>query len=331
MTPPAPAVTVVVPTRNRVGLLARAVASALAQEAVPLEVVVADDASTDDTASCLRRVLDERVRVIHLAPRAGVSRARNEALGMARGEWLAFLDDDDFWAPHKLRSQLEASRAAGAVLTYARAVVLDETGVVKRVTRPAPPDELDRALLGTNTIGTPSGVLARTGAVPSIGGFDEELSTFADWDLWLRLLRHGTAAFVGDELFAYVEHAENMHATQIRSARAELRLLARKHRDLCRARGTRFGSPELSRWLLSQYRPQGPRLEAAREYARLGLRHGSPRDLGRAVGVLLGKRPMRLGRAVFGAAQGRSGDSPPPREPPWVAAALRGDAFSDTP
>jgi glycosyltransferase involved in cell wall biosynthesis len=310
-------VTVVIPTRNRARLLGRALAGVLGQQEVRL----------DETASALGRVDDPRLRVIRLSPRQGVARARNTAIAEAHGTWVAFLDDDDVWAPHKLRRQIESARKNEAALVYSPAVVVDEDGRVKLVTEPAAPAALGRAMLETNTIGTPSGVVALTRAILDLDGFDDRLSTFADWDLWLRLLQRGPAAMVEEPLFAYTEHRTNMHVTQIGAARAELSYLARKHKALCRTQGVRFGSISLSRWLLSHYRPQGRRVDAAREYAAVGIRHRSARDLGRAVGVLLGERYLRLGRALVG--PDRDSDKPQGRRaaPLWLAEALTGNAF----
>src|SRR4051794_9306561 len=112
---PAPGVTVVIPTFNRWRVLsARALPSALAQEDVDLEVVVVVDGSTDETASGLESLEDERVRVVRHARPLGLHRARNAGIAAARGEWVAFLDDDDVWAPWKLRTQLALVNEANA-------------------------------------------------------------------------------------------------------------------------------------------------------------------------------------------------------------------------
>src|SRR2546421_12955356 len=102
----APEATVIIPTRDRWPLLAVTLCGALAQEGVTLEVIVVDDGSVDQTPRRLAEVIDERVRVIRHPSSRGVAAARNSAIAAARGEWLAFLDDDDLWAPHKLRIQL---------------------------------------------------------------------------------------------------------------------------------------------------------------------------------------------------------------------------------
>ncbi len=102
-------VSVVIPTRNRSTLLAMALRSVFHQQDVELEVIVVDEASTDDTSTMLATIGDARVRVIRNDAPHGVSAARNSGAAEARGEWLAFLDDDDLWAPTKLARQIHAA------------------------------------------------------------------------------------------------------------------------------------------------------------------------------------------------------------------------------
>src|SRR4029453_7953121 len=100
-------VSVVVPTRNRSALLARTLQSVLRQQDVEFEVIVVDEASTDETPAVLSALGNQRVRVIrHDSPR-GLSAARNNGAAGASGEWLAFIDDDDLWAPDRLARQLD--------------------------------------------------------------------------------------------------------------------------------------------------------------------------------------------------------------------------------
>ena len=112
----APDVSVIVPTFDRVALLPRALASALSQTGPALEVLVADDGSTDGTAGALARYAsDPRVRVLRLE-HGGVCRARNSAVAEARAPLLAFLDSDDEWAPGKLAAQCALLRETGLAI-----------------------------------------------------------------------------------------------------------------------------------------------------------------------------------------------------------------------
>src|ERR1044071_6101497 len=104
-------VSVIVPTRNRSSLLSKTLRTVLRQQDVELEVIVVDEASTDGTAALLATLGDARVRVIHHDRPRGVSAARNHGADEARGEWLAFIDDDGLWAPDKLAQQINAARS----------------------------------------------------------------------------------------------------------------------------------------------------------------------------------------------------------------------------
>ena len=97
-------VTVVVPTRNRAAMLRQALRSVAAQRGVDLEAVVVDDGSTDATPAVVTAIGDRRLRLVRHQRPQGVSTARNRGVAEARGRWVAFLDDDDVWAPEKLAS-----------------------------------------------------------------------------------------------------------------------------------------------------------------------------------------------------------------------------------
>src|SRR4051794_21640954 len=108
-----PLVSVVVPTHNRASLLARTVRSIARQHLSELEIIVVDDGSRDATAVAACSA-DARVRVIRHAHALGVSAARNRGVAEARGQWIAFCDDDDLWAPDKLELQIAEADRAGA-------------------------------------------------------------------------------------------------------------------------------------------------------------------------------------------------------------------------
>ena len=112
------AVSVVIPAYNMAHYIERAVASALGQSLADLEVLVVDDASRDRTAAVVERlaIADPRVRLIRLPVNGGLSVARNAAIAEARGEWIAILDADDWYAPERLEKLVAAGRAGDADL-----------------------------------------------------------------------------------------------------------------------------------------------------------------------------------------------------------------------
>lgn len=99
-------VSVIIPTHNYGRFLRAAIESVQAQTVSDLEIIVVDDASSDNTSEILASIADPRMRVFRLETSQGVSVARNTGIEHARGEYIAFLDADDLWVPEKLELQL---------------------------------------------------------------------------------------------------------------------------------------------------------------------------------------------------------------------------------
>jgi len=277
----APEVSVVIPTRNRWHLLSKTLEGALRQEDVSHEIVIVDDGSTDETSERLAEISDPRVRVVRHETSRHLPGARNSGVAEARGEWLAFLDDDDFWSPRKLRALLDAAGAADAVFAYSAGVVIDSNRTVLQ-SWPAPdPGEVLRMLLHGNWI--PAGgsnPIARADVVRRLGAFDEELRHFAEWDMWIRLAAEGPVAAVDEPLVAYVSHPQNMVLTDSREVIREYGRFRRKHRRLAASYGVpaeevipdRMG---VFRWLGWAHARAGRRIRSAALYA-LGAAGPSP-------------------------------------------------------
>jgi glycosyltransferase involved in cell wall biosynthesis len=317
-----PTVSVVIPTRNRAELLTtHALPSALAQRDVDFEVVVVDDASDDDGRRALDGLTDPRVRVVHHAIREGQSRARNTGIEAARGDWIAFLDDDDLWSPDKLREQLDAAASAGAEFAYTGVVMIDEgrAGQVIQVLPPTPPEGLLKLLLTTNAIHAgASSVLARASVVREVGGFDETLVQFTDWDLWIRLAAHGPAAACPAMLVAYCLHDSNQMLVEPPDLSDELEYVITKQR----AAGREM-SPDpayYAHWLAVGHRRVGRERDAARIYLRAAVRHRDAGHLVRGLAMLVGEPAMRGGRRVISLVRREPPrPPPPPPPPPWLA------------
>lgn len=286
-------VTVVIPTRDRPALLADALASVAAQNHPATRTLVVDDGSMEPPATAP----EGAVEVVRGGAGGGVSAARNRGLERVTTEWVAFLDDDDLWAPHKLARQLAAATRAGAAFAWCAVVVVDHRRRPVGIVRAADPAALLPRLLRTNVVGTPSAVLARTELVRAVGGFDEELALLADWDLWLRLATAGRGAASPEVLVAYTEHPGSMTVTASGRVGAELARMARTHAALVAAHGGRLGGAELSRWSAGGRRRGGGRLGAARAYAATGLRERDAGSLLRAPVALLGERRVARLRA----------------------------------
>ena len=317
MSVPPANVGVVIPTRDRRRLLRTAMASALQQRGVTVEVVVVDDASSDGTNQALAAVRDDRLTVLRHERPTGVARARNEGLARITAPWVAFLDDDDAWAPGHLAAMVEGASAAGApALVYSGQVVVDEARRPLRAVPPRPAREAAADIRSYNVPGCPSQVLLRTDAARAAGGFDEELSTLADWDLWARVLAHGPAAASATMGVAYMRHEGNMSLDGGR-LETELAALVRKHGWTGPGGPAQPGAP-LSHYLAEVHRAGGRRLAAARWYARSARLGRRPRDLGRASGLILGERVAAL-------AEARRRSVPNPAAVSWLDGLRRAD------
>jgi glycosyltransferase involved in cell wall biosynthesis len=284
---------VVIPTRNRRTVLMRTLASALAQEEVEFETVVVDDGSSDVTAAAVRGLEDPRVSLVRHESATGVAAARNTGIAAARGDWVAFLDDDDLWSPRKLRSQLDVALPASADFAYAAAVfVTPELEPIRVWSAPAPPELLERFTYMNPVPAGGSNVIVRTELVRELGGFDERLFQLADWDLWWRLAEAGNAATCEEPLVAYVVHPGSMLLTDRRDVLRERDYLDSKHRVSQEVRR----HPDriwFWRWAAEGAVRAGRRWKAAGLYLRGALAHRSELDLRLAASTLVRGSPER--------------------------------------
>jgi glycosyltransferase involved in cell wall biosynthesis len=223
------AITVVIPTRNRPELLRLTLTSVLRQRDVDLRVIVVDDGSASQIDDVISRFADTRVRVVRQPVSRGVSAARNRGVAEATTEWVALCDDDDVWSPEKLHRQLASARTLDRDWAYAGCVMVNAQLHIQGGSSPLSPEAMIEALLHYNAVPAgASNVVVRKDVLDRVGGFDESLTHVPDWDLWLRLARHGVPASVSEPLVAYRIHAGN---ASFRTAEmlAELYVLERRH------------------------------------------------------------------------------------------------------
>jgi glycosyltransferase involved in cell wall biosynthesis len=314
-----PEVSVIIPTRDRYARVSLALHSVLWQREVDLEVIVVDDGSVDQTAAKIGGASDPRVRVLRNEVPLGESGARNRGLEEIVAPWVAFLDDDDLWAPRKLRAQIDAASAGGAVFAYTAAAWLDERRRFLHALAPPPAEHLAERLLRWNEIWAGgSNVLARTDVVRRLGGFDERLFQLADWDLWLRLALAGEAAAIDDVLVGYVVQPESMLLTDRRDVFAEFRHLVDKHRETGERLGAAPDAAKFVRWVAAGHLRAGRRRRAAATYARGAVATRRPGLLPRAAFALVGPRAFGAARAASRALRGDDPAKSADAEPEWL-------------
>lgn len=183
-------ISVVIPCYNNGNTLGRAVKSVQEQTIPVFEVIVVDDGSTDNTASIIKDCIG--VTYIY-QENTGPSAARNKGVRETKGNWVAFLDADDFWLPEKLAkqlSELEVNANTGLVFTGCK-TVYHPTGRNRITIIDRLPDSsiLFEKLLEGNFVTPCSSVIVNRDLFLSCGGFNEQQRFSEDWDLWLRLSR----------------------------------------------------------------------------------------------------------------------------------------------
>ena len=188
---------------------------------------------------------DSRVALVRHPQSRGVSAARNTGIETASAPWLAFVDDDDLWAPRKLRSQLDAVAAQPeAQWSCTGTVNIDEECRLLWWTKPpCDPDIGDAMLVGNVVPGGGSSVLASRELTTAVGGFDEDLSNLADWDFYTRLALRSLVAAVSRPLVGYYVHRAGM-AHNARRSKLEYPYVEVKYAP---ERGAEAGDPRRQR------------------------------------------------------------------------------------
>jgi glycosyltransferase involved in cell wall biosynthesis len=229
--PEQPVVSVVIPAYNAAWCVAEAIDSVLAQDYQDFEVIVVDDGSTDDTANVLASYGDS-IRVVHQA-NGGLSNARNAGIREARGEFVAFLDADDWWLPGKLNRQvklMQAEPALGFCSTAAR--VEDPQGqLVNFWECPRVQGSLLVHLFNENAAvaGSGSGVLVKRDLLLQVGDFDESLKSLEDIDMWMRLAAVAGYACIPEPLTVLLKHPSSMSRNLKVMRNAAIQVMRKNH------------------------------------------------------------------------------------------------------
>ncbi len=229
-----PAVSIVLPTYNREALIEGAVRSVLAQTWRDFELIVVDDASTDDTVAVVEAIPDDRIRLVRLEQNSRQSAARNQGVAAARSDLIAFQDSDDEWLPTKLERQMaalaNASPQVGAVYTAFERIAGDQvTYIPAQDIRPREGDILPSLLFG-NLVSTQT-LLVRRELLERIGGFDEDMIRDEDWDLVIRLAQETLFALVDEAMVRVIDHPGSV-THDIPAGLAARRHMLEKHRHL---------------------------------------------------------------------------------------------------
>lgn len=233
MLEPMPRVSVVIPAYNAAWFVRRAVDSVLAQDYRDFELLVVDDGSTDETAAILADYGDAlQVVAKH---NGGLPSARNAGIAAARGEYVAFLDADDWWLPTKLTRQVTLMEAQPDLqfCSCTTAVYTPDGGRLPdwRCGASTGSDLEDIFAINAFVAGSGSAVLARRSAFALAGDFDEALRSLEDIDMWMRLAARGGYACIDEPLVAIEKSAASMSGN-LDVMRASAIQVMRKNRHL---------------------------------------------------------------------------------------------------
>ena len=314
-------VSVVIPTRDREAWLPRALLSAISQRDVTTEVIVVDDGSASPMADRLTDKVRSQVTVIRNELPKGVAAARNLGIEAAAADWIAFLDDDDLWAPAKLRRLRDLALGSGSGLAFSGGVSIDGQGaLIDSFEPPVKGPDLHRALLAANVIPfTCSNIVARTDLVRSIGGFDERLIHLADWDLSIRLSEVARAVATEDHLIAYTLHSENLHLTEAMLAE-DLRLFNEKYENKRSELEVSFDRSLWLTWRSPAQRRAGHYRRAAIGNLELAWRRRDPILMAKSLAVSVGGKWAIRARHGIRALGDRSRED---LHPAWLEGAVR--------
>ncbi len=224
---PAPPITVLLAVYNGQQYLREALDSILAQTFTDFEFLIIDDGSTDLTLPILREYekRDPRIRLVS-RPNKGLTNTLNEGLSLARGEFLARMDADDFAMPARFEKQIAYLREhPDCVLLGSRVLLMDPDGLpIREMCLERTHEQIDSAHLNRGWPIVHPATMMRMSALSQIGGYRDEFNTLEDLDLFLRLAEVGQLANLPELLlryrqhFASVTHSKEEKQNQIRQA-----------------------------------------------------------------------------------------------------------------
>lgn len=232
-----PRVSVVIPYHNREDTITDAVQTVLDQDFADLEVIVVDDASTDDTTALLEGMDDPRLRLTSNPGPRGPSATRNHGVAMSDAPWIAFQDSDDIWLPGKLSAQMARLEGSDYVAAYC-GMLIKADAHPKTPVQGRHPDRtltpLEGDILPSLTAGSyisTQMLVVRRDVFRAVGGFDEDLAALVDWELMLRVAQRGPVAFIDDDLVVQRMSGNSITRSSLKRLGAQKYVLD-KHADL---------------------------------------------------------------------------------------------------
>jgi GT2 family glycosyltransferase len=181
-----------------------AIESVLKQTNQDFELLVVDDASMDETQAILQQISDPRIKVIRNCEKKGPAGSRNQALAVAKGNYVAIMDADDISLPHRFEMQVEyLEKNPDYALVGSFAYQVDELGIYQKIIAPQTDNQKIRniLLIGNNFIH--GSVMIRRSVLLEVGGYDERYAYSHDYDLWLRIIERYKVSNLPEPLYCW--------------------------------------------------------------------------------------------------------------------------------
>ncbi len=247
---PSASISVVIPTFNRAHLIERAIASIEGQILAPLEIIVVDDCSADDTPDRINKIPRGQIRLVYvrLDVNRGGGAARNAGIQRAEGDWIAFLDSDDEWASGHLSTLLSAAKNGGGDVVVASSVLVREKNSIvpkRRYPTIGSVDEKLHYVLSSGQAFQTSALLVPSHLAKRFL-FDPSLRRHQDWDLLFRMIEQGVHLQLLPDATA-IYHLADGNISISKSLTPSLRFLARHRRSMSRKSVARFLALEVAR------------------------------------------------------------------------------------
>jgi GT2 family glycosyltransferase len=223
-----PIISVILPVYNGERTIKETMDSVLNQTFLDFELIVINDGSQDSTLEVVSRIVDSRLKVFSYA-NAGLAATRNRGISHAIGEYISFIDADDFWTSDKLEAQFKALQAnPQAAVAYSWTDWIDESGQFLRSGGHITVNgDVYAKLLLRDFIESGSNPLIRKHALAEVGGFDESLAAVEDWDMWLRLAAQYEFVCVPSPQILYRVSSNSMSSNIWKMEAGSLRIIER--------------------------------------------------------------------------------------------------------
>ncbi len=212
-----PLITVIVTTYNRRDLLGETIQSILNQTFTNFELIVVDNMSADGTSEYADSIQDERVSYYRSPNHGVIAVNRNYGIRLAKGEFLAFCDDDDLWLPHKLATQMAVlSENDQAVMCYGQAeCFIDDKVVKERMSNRVVKTHHYFNLLRGNYMAN-SSVIIKKSIFDQLGLLNESPDIREDYEMWLRVARNFQITSTEEILIKYRLHVNNVAGNRLK-------------------------------------------------------------------------------------------------------------------